>query len=113
MGASGYDRGVLDLSRVSVDDFTPLIGQQFTIDGGDLGTIELELTGAHTHDPAAAATDETGARSPFTARFVGPSEPVLAQQTCRLENESLGTLEIFIVPHSHDAAGTTYEAVFA
>lgn len=113
MGASGYDRGVVDLSSVTVDDFAPLVGQRFTIDGGELGTIELELIDAATHDPAAAAADETGTRSPFTAKFKGPSDPVLAQQICRLENDSFGELELFIVPHGRDAAGTTYEAVFA
>jgi hypothetical protein len=104
---------VLDLSRVTVDDFTPVIGQVFTIDAGDVGTIELELTGARTHDPTAPAVDESGTRSPFTATFRGPREPVLAQQTCRLENETVGPLEIFVVPIGSDASGTTYEAVFA
>jgi hypothetical protein len=104
---------VLDLSRVTVDDFAAVVGQTFAIDAGAAGTIELELTGARTHDPSAGATDESDTRSPFTATFHGPGEPVLAQQICRLENDSLGPLEIFIVPVGSDAGGTTYEAVFA
>jgi hypothetical protein len=104
---------MLDLSRVTVDDFAPALGQVFTIDAGEAGTIELELADARTHDPDAPAVGESGDRSPFTVTFRGPAEPVLAQQICRLENDTLGPLEIFIVPVGRDAGGTSYEAVFA
>ena len=101
-----------DLAHLTVDDFAPLVGEVFAIHAGDAGTIELELTEAATHDPAARAADDSGRRSAFSAVFRGPVEPILAQQICRLENDSLGPLEIFIVPIGRDEAGARYEAVF-
>jgi hypothetical protein len=103
---------VRDLARLTVDDFEQVVGEVFTIDAGDAGRIELELTEATLHDQAASAVDDTGKRSPFSVEFRGPVEPILAQQTTRLENASLGPLEIFIVPTGRDEAGTRYEAVF-
>ena len=85
----------------------------FAIDAGDAGTIELELTDARTHDPAAPAVDDSGIRSPFTIRLQGPAEPVLAQQIVPLHSDALGPLEIFVVPVGSGPDGTTYEAVFA
>ncbi|HEV2773685.1 MAG TPA: hypothetical protein VGV57_12835 [Thermoleophilaceae bacterium] len=101
-----------DLASLTVDDFAPFVGDLFTIDAGDAGTIELELTEAALHDPAAPAADDSGTRSPFSVEFRGPVDPILAQQICRLESDSLGPLELFIVPIGRDAAGSRYEAVF-
>jgi hypothetical protein len=101
------------LDKLTVDDFRGAIGETFTIDAGEAGTIELELTDARTQDPSAQAVGEDGGRSPFSLRFRGPSEPVLAQQICPLENATLGRLDIFIVPIGQTAAGADYEAVFA
>lgn len=101
------------LDRLTIDDFAPALGQPFVIDGGRLGPIELKLAKASTHDPQAPPVDDAGTRSPFTLLFRGPPDPVLAQQICRLENATVGQLEIFIVPVGRDADGTDYEAVFA
>ena len=101
------------LDKLTVDDFRPAVGQAFTIDGGAAGRIELELIEAGTLTPEAPATDPSGTRSPFHLIFRGPLEPVLAQQTCRLENERTGTLEVFIVPIGRTSEGADYEAIFA
>jgi hypothetical protein len=64
----------------------------------------------------AQAVGECGAgmqREPFRLAFLGPTEPVLPQRTYRLEHDVLGTLDIFLVPIARNAAGTTYEAIFA
>jgi hypothetical protein len=52
-------------------------------------------------------------REPFRLAFLGPTDPALPQQTYRLEHDVLGTLDIFLVPIARNAAGTTYEAIFA
>jgi hypothetical protein len=51
---------------------------------------------------------------PFSAYFRGPRNPVLAQQTYRLEHEDMGALELFLVPIGPDpkGGGMNYEAVF-
>jgi hypothetical protein len=106
---------VRELDRLTVDDFTPVVGHSFVVDDGDAaGTIELVLTEASGSAPSAAAAEGSARqRSPFQLRFRGPAEPILAQQICPLENDTVGRLEIFLVPIDRDESGTTYEAIFA
>jgi hypothetical protein len=101
------------LDQLTVDDFTPAVGQRFVIAFDDIGKIELELTEAQTHERDAPARDDAGTRSPFSAVFRGPADPILPQRVYRVEHDSLGPLEIFIVPIGRDASGTAYEAVFS
>lgn len=101
------------LDKLSVDEFMPAVGQTFTLDVGEAGTLDLELVGASTHPPDTPSKDESGNRSPFSVRFRGPAEPILGQRIYRLDNETVGPLEIFIVPLGVDERGTTYEAIFA
>jgi hypothetical protein len=100
------------LERLTATDFEPALGRTFILDAGDAGRLELELLAAALHDPDAPAEDSSGARAPFTLVFRGPSEPILPQSIYRLEHESVGALEIFIVPIGQNTAGTTYEAIF-
>ena len=51
-------------------------------------------------------------RQPFSLVFRGPRHPVLPQHIYTLTNETLGRLEIFLVPIGPDGAGLRYEAVF-
>jgi hypothetical protein len=93
---------VIDLT---VDSFLPAVGRPFAVGDG----LELELVEAR----ALTAQAPDGFRTPFRLEFRGPAEPVLEQRIHRLEHESLGTLEIFLVPVGANATGTTYEAIFA
>lgn len=93
--------------------FAPAVGETFVIDAGEAGQFDLELVESRLHDPDAPAQDASGARAPFTLLFRGPAEPLLPQGIYRLEHQSIGALEIFIVPIGQDADGVAYEAVFA
>lgn len=42
----------------------------------------------------------------------GPAEPLLPQQTYRMEHEEMGELTLLLVPVGRDETGFTYEAVF-
>jgi uncharacterized protein DUF6916 len=88
-----------------LDDFRVAVGSLFTLEGSaPLRLVEAELTA------------ERGAgmeRDPFRLEFLGPSDPILPQRTYVLEHDTLGALDIFIVPIARDASGTTYEAIFA
>jgi hypothetical protein len=101
------------LDKLSVDDFTPAVGQRFVADLDGTGSLDLELVKAATFEAGAAARDESGTRSPFNVQFRGPAEPILPQRIYRLENDHVGTLEIFLVPIGNDGSATSYEAVFA
>jgi hypothetical protein len=86
-------------------DFCSAVDTPFSLkDGQVLRLVETQVTGER-----AAGTR----RTPFRLAFLGPAEPVLPQHTYRLEHDALGTLDIFLVPIARNAAGTTYEAIFA
>lgn len=101
------------LDKLTIDDFRTRVGERFTLDLDGSGTLDLELTDAETHERDAGPVDASGSRSPFTIHFRGPGQPLLPQRIYRLENEALGTLELFIVPIAGDGSSTRYEAVFA
>lgn len=78
------------------------------LDGGQgPGSLTLELS-----ECAALPSAREGDREPFSLLFRGPAEPVLPQRIYRLDNDELGTLEIFLVPVASDDEATEYEAVF-
>jgi uncharacterized protein DUF6916 len=88
-----------------LDDFRVAVGSLFRLEGSaPLRLVDAEVTGER------AAGME---RDPFRLALLGPANPVLPQRTYRLEHDTLGALDIFIVPIARDANGTTYEAIFA
>ena len=94
---------MIDLARLTVDDFAALVGDRFTLAGG--GAYELTQARAGAAAPGAP-------RPPFTLLFAGPPEPVREQGIQALTHPDLGTLELFLVPVGRDAAAVRYEAVF-
>ena len=100
------------LEQLTADTFAPAVGDRFVLDDDAGVRLELELLESRLHEPDAPATDASGRRAPFSLLFLGPADSVLPQRIYRLEHESLGPLEIFIVPVGRDESGTTYEAVF-
>jgi hypothetical protein len=51
-------------------------------------------------------------RSPFSLIFRGGPSPLLPQRIYRVEHETPGALDIFLVPLGPDEVGQRYEAVF-
>jgi hypothetical protein len=100
------------LERLTFQNFAPAIGQRFALTGGDAPSLDLELLEASPQNPEAPAADAAGKRAPFSLLFRGPSDPVLPQHIYKLEHNTLGVLEIFLVPVGTDETGTTYQAVF-
>jgi len=97
-----------DLTRV---DFEIHLHGVFQVEAEGYGTLTLELVEAIDLGVGTAKPD---GRQPFSLIFRGPSEPVLAQQVCRLTHHVMGGLDLFIVPLGPDGSGgTRYEAVFA
>ncbi len=48
----------------------------------------------------------------FSLVFRGAMTPVFPQRTYRVEHETLGSIDLFLVPIGPDAAGMRYQAVF-
>lgn len=92
---------------ISHQEFGACLNQPFRASVEGVG-LEIELIGVATWGESQADR-----RQPFSLTFRGPSNPVLAQRIYALENETLGTLEIFLVPIGPDKQGMQYEAVFS
>ena len=101
------------LAALTHEDFARHLGEPFqlTRDGDEAaGALELRLLRV---DAAPVRDRLPRARTPFSMVLVGPGDPVLPQRIYRLENESLGRLDIFLVPIARDEGGVRYEAVFS
>jgi hypothetical protein len=94
----------MDLGELTLETFTPLVGDAFRI--AEPAAVELELA------DATSAGDWPGGRQPFRLLFRGPRDPLLPQSIYRLAHSELDPMEIFIVPIARDAEHTSYEAIF-
>jgi hypothetical protein len=94
----------MDLADLTLETFTPLVGDAFTI--AEPAAVELELA------DATSAGDWPGGRQPFRLLFRGPRDPLLPQSIYRLAHAELDPMEIFVVPIARDDEHTSYEAIF-
>jgi hypothetical protein len=93
---------VRDLETLTLDDFAPLRGERFRIAPEDAPAFDAVLV------EVTEIAREPGGRAPFSLVFQGGPTPPLVQRTYRLEHETLGAIEVFLVPVGPDS----YEAVF-
>lgn len=97
----------MSLEQLTHATFADHTGEPFAI-AAEPDALELTLEQANLGmEPPDAG------RRPFSLVFRGPPQPVLPQRIYRLVHESLGALEIFIVPIASDGSATRYEAVFS
>lgn len=93
---------------VTLERFTPLVGQAFRIGTGADG-VDAVLVEANSLREAQGA----GARShQFSLVWRGPPGAVLPQQIHTVSHPLLGTLDLFLVPIGPDTEGMRYQAVF-
>jgi hypothetical protein len=98
-----------DLSSVTHKDFEACLNQSFTVrsenqDGLEIELIQVKLIG--DGDP------EKDTRQAFSVLFRGSNDHSLAQSVYRIENETLGELQLFLVPIGPDESGMLYDASF-
>lgn len=98
------------LDKLTVREFTGQIGKTFRLTLADSPAVDLVLVEAR--DLSLASSAPEAKRAPFSLVFRSPKGPVLPQRIYSLENETLGRLEIFLVPIGADANGVQYEAIF-
>lgn len=94
----------MTLALLSLNDFAPLVGQRFEVDGGD-SALELLSATALRHA-------SVGDRQGFTLLFRGARALALGQGMRTLSHAALGSHDIFIVPVGLGPQGFEYEAVF-
>jgi hypothetical protein len=92
--------------------FVPLLGKRFLLHDGDEKTVEIELIEAQALPVHPGRDGKTFRREPFSLLFRGPKQFVLPQRIFTLEQETLGRVDIFLVPIGPDDVGQRYEAIF-
>ena len=95
-----------DLGALTADDFEPLLDTEFrrVDDAGRearLRLVEVARRGRRFAE-----------RESFALLFRDPGEIGLAQGIHPLQHETLGEVELFLVPVARTEAGWEYEAVF-
>jgi len=100
---------MLNLQAVTHEDFEPRLHERFTLETPTAASAELELVSVETRGRFDPARDK---RQVFSIVFRGASDSNLPQSIYRLTNETLGVMELFLVPLGPDETGTLYEAVF-
>lgn len=92
------------------EDFEPLLDQPFTFHAPSEHVISTRLTHVRA---LGGQTVPTAVRQPFALIFTSDLRGALPQQILRVENETLGSLEIFVVPVGPDPQGQMqYEVIF-
>lgn len=93
------------LEKLSLDSFTRVLNTQFRLNSGSSPPLEMLLI---------EATDLTSSprHEAFSIVFRGPRQFLLQQSIYRLEHESLGSMELFLVPIGVDEDGIRYEVIF-
>ena len=94
------------VQTLTVETFAELVGDRFALGWAD-ARLELELMEAN---PLGARRGR--GRAPFSVLFRGPLAPVMPQRIYPLAHETLGSLELFIVPIGPRDGGMVYEAIF-
>lgn len=97
-----------DAGKLALDTFRGHVDEPFRLVGGD----DLELALRLAEAEGLGEPYSPGLRAPFSLIFRGPPEPIMPQGTYRLHHDTLGALELFLVPVQPDAAGTRYQAIF-
>ena len=96
------------LASITHDDFVAHIGETVRI-SSDGVAIEAALVQVDTTGIARPGAQ----RHPFRLLYRGPAEPVLSQRICRVEQPSLGALDLCLVPIGPIGSGMGYEAEFS
>ena len=87
------------------EEFGRQLNQNFLVkvEGADPVNLQLVEVSEFTLTPR---------QGMFAIVFKGPSSPFLVQRTYRLENSSMGQMDLFIVAIRKDEEAVYYEAVF-
>ena len=96
------------MSQFDHDIFARELNTKFRLKVGDKD-IDLRLADVSRYLPQ---ENEQGGMERFSLLFEGPAGPLLRQAMYSMSHETLGAVEIFIVPLAQDSEKTSYEAVF-
>src|SRR5688572_25896313 len=93
------------LTKFNRDMFDNVKGTAFTLTGGEDQKVDIELT-------EVSDLKETSSQQAFSLLFVVPAPYRLEQGLYDLEHQTLGQLQLFLVPVGLDDNRLQMEAVF-
>jgi hypothetical protein len=96
------------LETLTLDVFSPLVGQTFQVYLQPEQAVQLELVEARP----LSADNSPRQRPPFMLTFRGPAQFVLPQRIYRVEHQAIGAHDIFVVPLGPGPGGMIYEVIF-
>ncbi len=100
----------MDVGDFTASHFSACLHQRFLVHLEGRKPLPTELVEVRDLVPA---DDDPDRRPPFSVVFRGPPEATLAQSIFRVENETLGTFDLFLVTIGPDKDGRLrHEAVF-
>ncbi len=100
----------MDLGDFTASTFSPCLNQRFLVHLEGQDPLETELVDVRDLVPA---DDDPDRRPPFSLVFRGPGSAALSQSIFRVENETLGTFDLFLVTIGPDKDGRLrHEAIF-
>ena len=100
------------LEKLTLESMRPHLRSAFRVMAEDGAQAVLTLVEVRDLTTKATAPRDPDRRAPFSLLFLAPSEFRIRQRMIVLQNDALGTLEIFVVPVAEDESGLYYEAVF-
>jgi hypothetical protein len=97
------------LETLTLDVFSPLVGQTFQVFVQPEQAVALELVEARPLSEA----NSPRPRPPFQLTFKGPAQFILPQRIYRFEHQAIGAHDIFVVPLGPGpGGGNLYEVIF-
>jgi hypothetical protein len=101
------------LETLTIDTFTPHVGETFRMQVAPAQVLDLELVQVTPLSAQMAdGTEATRGRRPFSLLFRGPAHVVAPQRIYPLEHQAIGTCELFVVPLGPGQGGMLYEIIF-
>ena len=97
------------LATLTHEHFEACLNQIFRVRAETGESLELTLVEVNKlgrFDP------DTDKRQAFSLVLRGPVEPLLPQMIHAMENDTIGALELFMVPIGPDGEGMRYEVIF-
>lgn len=98
------------LNKLKRKDFSKHLNQTFHVKVDLSEPVTFELIEVNKLGVKKKKGEE--GRRPFSVIFRGPPQPILPQQIYQLTHDTMGTLELFLVPVGQDKHGIQYEALF-
>src|SRR5512146_2800722 len=93
------------LEELQIDHFRKCINSEFQVLDNPALEFALRLV-------EVSVRTQTPRQETFSLLFYGPARFFLPQAIHRLKHDSLGEIDLFLVPVGQDSAGFQYEAVF-